>query len=348
MMRLKSFCAPAVVACAAGLITTAAMAQAPTAPASAPATPVSPLTVEGTSRANLEKEARAFVESYAAPTGKLGLLSRWNDPACVVVTGLAAEQAAQFKLQIEAVAKAVRAPVAPAKCSPNIEIVFTTQPQRYLDAAVAKSADILGDQGVKTVTRPIQAWYAAATIGLRARSAGPVDDDPPPAKASQMIARVPQERFGVTRGAEAARRCVDPGVAAHNPKMESHEVGSPTFVGDIPCLHSRFLNVLVVVDAAHMGDVSVDLTSDYLALVALSQPKPRSLDGCLALPSVLDLYAKDCPGREAPTGLTPADRAYLTGLYAADLTDVQLQQSAQSEIAGRMVKILDSGKPPAP
>ena len=91
-------------------------------------------------------------------------------------------------------------------------------------------------------------------------------------------------------------------MAAHNPKMESHEVGSPTFTGDIPCLHSLFLTVLVVVDVAHMGDVSVDLASDYLALLALSQPKPRSLDGCLALPSVLDLYAKDCPGREAPTG----------------------------------------------
>ncbi len=78
--------------------------------------------------------------------------------------------------------------------------------------------------------------------------------------------------------------------------------------------------------------------------MALSQPKPRSLDGCLALPSVLDLYAKDCAGREAPTGLTPADRAYLTGLYAADLTKVQFQQGAQSEIAGRMVKMLDKGK----
>ena len=141
-------------------------------------------------------------------------------------------------------------------------------------------------------------------------------------------------------------------MAAHNPRMATpafnastpSEVGTPYLVGDVPCQHSKFFNVLIVVDAAHMGDVSVDLASDYLALVALSQPKPRSLDGCLVLPSVLDLYAKGCPGRETPTGLTQADKAYLTGLYAADLTVVQFQQSEQSQIAGRMVKILDPGK----
>ena len=343
--------------CAVWLTASAAMAQAPPQPArpppaqaNAPSTPVSPLTVEGTPRKVLEKQTRDFVESYAAPTRKLGLLARWNDPACVAVSGLVAEQAAQFKTRIEAVAKAVKAPLAPPKCMPNIEIVFTTQPQRYLDAAAAKSPAILGDQGAKTVTRPIQAWYATGDEGLPAAAPGPMGD-PAPRNRFDMTGNTAQDRFKLTRGAAAARRCVDPGVAAHNPTLESpgfspvpDEVGAPQLVGDIPCQNSRFLNVLVVVDAAHMGDVSVDLASDYLALVALSQPKPRSLDGCLALPSVLDLYAKDCPGREAPTGLTPADQAYLTGLYAADLTQVQFGQGAKSEIAGRMVKILDKAK----
>lgn len=338
---------------------TASWAQAPPASspqpaqppqAKAPSTPVSPLTVEGTSRKVLEKQARDFVDAYAAPT-KLGHLARWSDdPACVAVTGLVPEQAAQFKTKIEAVAKAVRAPLAPPKCRPNVEIVFTNEPQRYVDAAAARNAKILGDQGPKTVTRPIQAWYAIDAAGVPARSTGPYDDPPPPPDAGKMIAHVAQERFDVNeargiRGSAAARRCVDPGVATHNPKMESHEVGAPTFVEDVPCLHSQLVNVLIVVDAAHMGDVSVDLTSDYLALVALSQPQPRSLDGCLALPSVLDLYAKDCPGREAPTGLSPADKAYLTGLYAADLTVVQFKrESDQAEIAGSMVNILDKAK----
>ena len=327
-------------------------AQTPPAQPGTPATPVSPLTVEGTPRKVLEQQAHDFVEAYAAPTRKLGLLARWNQPACVVVTGLVAEQAAQFKTRIEAVAKAVRAPVAPPKCMPNIEIVFTPQPQRYLDAAAAKSPVILGDRGAKTVTRPIQAWYATGDVGQPARAPGPAGD-PVPRHSYEMTNNTVQDRFNLTRGAEAPRRCVDPGATPHSPMFMSpgfssdpDEVSAPRWVGDAPCLHSLFLNVLIVVDAAHMGDVSADLASDYLALVALSQPQPRSLDGCLALPSVLDFYARDCPGREAPTGLTPADRAYLTGLYAADLTQVQFGQGAKSEIAGRMVKILDNGKTP--
>jgi hypothetical protein len=346
MRRLKSFCSRAALVCGAWLTATAAMAQAP-------ATPVSPLTVEGANRKALEKQAQAFAEAYGEPTAKLGVLARWTDPACVTVTGLIPEQGAQFRTRIEEVAKAVGAPVAPPKCTPNIEIVFTNQPQKYLDAASAKSPAILGNKGDKTVTRPIQAWYATEDSGLRARTAGPADDGPPPPSAAAMIAHVTQERFGVNeqrsyRGAGEARRCVDPGVAAHNTSMENHIVGSPTYVVDTPCPHSQFLNVLVVVDAAHMGDVSVDLTADYLALVALSQPKPRSLDGCLALPSVLDLYAKDCPGRDPPAGLTPADTAYLTGLYAADLTVVRLNtQTEQSDIAGRMVKIMTTAPKPA-
>jgi hypothetical protein len=350
-MRAAGFvCGAVLVALAvppASLAQTPAPSPSQTAQASpAPATPVSPLTVEGTSRKVLEQQARQFVDAYAQPTRKLGHLARWSDvAACVAVSGLVAEQAAQFKTRIEAEAKAVGAPVAPPKCPPNIEIVFTNQPQKYVDAAAARSPAILGEKGEKTVTRPIQAWYATDTAGLRARTAGPADDGPPPGSGLEMVGHVTAERFGVTRGAEAARRCVDPGVAAHNPRMVNHIVGSPTYAVDEACPHSLFLNVLIVVDAAHMGDVSVDLTSDYLTMVALSQPKPQSLDGCLALPSVLDLYAKDCPGREAPTGLTPADKAFLTGLYSADLTVVEFKQkSDQADIAGRMVKTLDKGK----
>jgi hypothetical protein len=130
------------------------------------------------------------------------------------------------------------------------------------------------------------------------------------------------DRFRVNQGAMAPRRCVD--------------ARSPT------CPHSAFLNVLVVVDAGHMGDISLDLTSDYVAMLALSQP--RSLDGCMVLSSVIDLYANACSGRDPPKGLTPADMAYLTSLYAADLTVAK--SSEQTDIAGRMVKILAAGKGP--
>jgi hypothetical protein len=55
--------------------------------------------------------------------------------------------------------------------------------------------------------------------------------------------------------------------------------------------------------------------------------------------SVIDLLAPSaCPGREPPDGLTPADAAYLTALYSADLEAKKVGE--QGEIAGRMAKIL--------
>lgn len=366
---------PALV-CAAWLTATTAMAQAspPTSPlsekpqaiqapsspkpASAPTT-VSPLTVEAQrNRAVLREQARGFVESYAAPTIKLGQYPRWYPqqvdltmlgdrsrmsasvikpvdvilPGCVSVTGVAPEQAAQIKGQVEKAARAVGAPLAPRKCTPNIEILFTTEPQRELDAIVARSPAILGYQGEKTVTHPIQGWYVTASLG----------EPPPPDRGlaqqgaivdtaqSKLVFDKESERIKDTLGVRTAehgrqgRLCVD--------------TSSPI------CSHAAFLNVLVIVDVGHMGDVSVDLTSDYVAMLALSQP--RSLDGCMALPSVIDLYAKDCPGRDPPSGLTSADMAYLTSLYVADLTVDKSRE--QSDIAGRMVEIiLSAAKQPS-
>jgi hypothetical protein len=333
------------LASAAWLAATTAMAQVPpsspaqsattsSAQAQAAPTSVSPLIVQApASRAVLEQQAHGFVQSHAAPTLKLGQFARWYDPACVMVTGLIAEQAAQFRTRVENVAKAVGERVAPSGCRPNIEIVFTTAPQPYIDAVAARSAEILGYGGVKTITRPIQAWYDTTTLGQPAPARGSElrTFEPPPRAtpdfASSLTARANSakiaERAVENRGHLAPMRCVD--------------TRSPT------CPHSGFLNVLEIVDAGHMGDVSVDVTADYIAMLALSQP--LSLDGCAALPSVIDLYAGGCSSRAPPSGLTPADMAYLTSLYAADLTVEK--SSEQSDIAGRMVKILATAKEPA-
>jgi hypothetical protein len=79
--------------------------------------------------------------------------------------------------------------------------------------------------------------------------------------------------------------------------------------------------------------------TDYVAMLALSQP--RSLDGCMTLASIIDLLAPaTCPGRDPPEGLTPADTAYLTALYASDpLANKAMQQSVMSaRMAGELAK----------
>ena len=77
--------------------------------------------------------------------------------------------------------------------------------------------------------------------------------------------------------------------------------------------------------------------SDYLSMLALAQIK--SLDGCAALPSVLDLMGRSCVGRETPDGLTSADAAYLTSLYSS-LICKPTSRFEMDEIALRMSTIL--------
>ena len=95
--------------------------------------------------------------------------------------------------------------------------------------------------------------------------------------------------------------------------------------------------MFIVADSKTLEGKDVGLVADDLVMLALSQPK--SLDGCTALPSVIDVFAKaPCPGRDPPDGLTPADAAYLTALYSADLEAGKAFELG--DISGRMAKIL--------
>ena len=277
----------------------------------------------------LQKQADGFVKSYAASTAKIDQIARWGEPVCVQVTGLTPDKAADIKARVEDVAKAVGQRALPAGCLPNIEIVFSTQPQRVLDNIAARREVLLGydhrfSKTLKTVSRPIQAWYVTATVGGGGPNAGAVFS------ASDSASDHPGSNGGVQ-------------VQIKERVMDDPDNEPPTGCGDShfsACLRSEFDNVLVVVDLGRTRDKSVGLVSDYVTMLALSQP--RSLDGCNGLPSVIDLFAPDCPGRSAPDGLTPADAAYLTSLYEADPEGNRA--SEQADIAGRMAKILVNAK----
>jgi hypothetical protein len=290
-----------ILICAAWLTATAAMAEAPATAA--------------------QTQSYSFVQSYAATTHRLEQIARWDGPICVQVTGLVPDKAALIKNRVEDVAKALGVKALGAGCASNIEIVFTTDPQKVIND-VAKRRDVLlgyehaSDKSLKTVTRPIQAWYVTATAG----GAGP--------NAGAMFA------FS-NNGANTPAVPIQPKLRV----VDDPDNTPPTGCGDSrfsSCLKSVFDNVLVVVDAGRAKDKNLGLISDYVAMVALSQP--RSADHCNVLPSVTELFAEACPGRAAPTELTPADAAYLTALYTADAEANGAGQ--RSDIARRMNRIL--------
>jgi hypothetical protein len=106
------------------------------------------------------------------------------------------------------------------------------------------------------------------------------------------------------------------------------------------CLQSELNNVLIVIDTSRLKGQTLGPLTDYLSMLALAQV--RSLDGCSALPSVIDRLGQSCSGRQAPDGLTPADAAFLTSLYAANLEANKPLE--QEEIAGRMSAMLTKAR----
>ena len=100
---------------------------------------------------------------------------------------------------------------------------------------------------------------------------------------------------------------------------------------------SSIINVLIVADITKVGGGEIGPVADYVAMLALSEP--ASLDGCNALPSILDLESPDCGSRARPDRLTDSDMAYLKGLYAADLgatTNSMQKESIATGMEGQL------------
>jgi hypothetical protein len=280
-------------------------------------TAVAPVTVQGAAPPKtVQRQTFDFVQKYAAtPNPEIEQITRWRDPVCVQVEGLQDAQAALIKARIADVAKSVGLPAARSSCGANVEILFTDQPQAMMDAVARRREQLLGyyhrhdHDRLKKVTRPIQAWYVTATLG---ESAYPTDP-PRPLEAVDDPDNLMPIGCGINHNFTA-------------------------------CLRSVLKNVLVVADKKALEGKDAGMLSDYLVMLTLAQPK--SLDGCGALPSVIDVLAKSaCGGRDAPDGLTASDAAYLTALYKADPEGKKM--TAESDIAGRMAKILVQANTPA-
>jgi hypothetical protein len=312
----------------------------PPADATRPATPLSSVTVQATTPAAVKQLSRTFVQALALRSGKIDQLPRWHRPVCVAVKGLVPDKANHVATRVEDVARAVGLKVEKPGCTSNIQILFTDQPQRMADTI---GEAYLGYHNrnettkIRTVTHPIQGWYATATAGAAGATglafsggtgtAGPSMSHGPDSPDTSTSAW--EANFGQSAGTQLSMNVVD-----------SPEHSAPTGCADSrfsSCMKSMFMNVIVIADAKAIEGKDTRAVADYVAMLAVSQPK--SLDGCNALPSVIDLLAKSaCPDRDPPVGMTAADSAYLAGLYASD--PEARTTSAEGDIAGRMAAIL--------
>src|ERR1700743_2054 len=136
------------------------------------------------------------------------------------------------------------------------------------------------------VTHPIQAWYSTVTIDVR----GGLHFD---------------------GGKIAGIGCVDFPKCRLNLSRASAFPVTGGRVGD--GLRSGFHDVIIVIDPGTLKGYEIGALADYIAFLALTQP--RSLDDCQQLPSILNLLASGCTGADTTGEMSESDLGYLKGVY---------------------------------
>jgi hypothetical protein len=275
-----------------GLVLVPSLAQAQAAHA-----PTESVTVTGTkSREVLQK----FVGSLAAPTRLAGKMARWGSGICPVTVGVPASFVTFINHRLKEIAVQAGAPLNErASCRPNIAIVFTPKPQALADDILKRQPALLGyadnreqEKKLASVTRPIKAWYMTATRDLR----GALEVDGVKIAGS---------------GLEVPFPCPPPATGMCSIQLPGAHAFSVTGsrLGD--GLRSELYNVIIVADPTKLASYEIGELSDYIAMLALTEP--ASQDACLDLPSILNLLTENCATKAS--ALTENDAAFLHGLY---------------------------------
>jgi hypothetical protein len=304
---------PSVLATLFGLCLTAGVHTAAAQPASsqppaeqAQSASLPPESILVTTTRPSDAAIKNFVETRAAPTRVVGNMALWRRGICPLTIGLGKTYAKYVTQRIRDVASAAGALVnADPGCRPNIEVVFTTQPQGFLDIVRKSGPAFLGyyDNSSKAdalakVTHPIQAWYITESVDFD----GAAQIDRGICNPSTVFNTLPLQMPADVRGGENNFLTLNLPCATL-----MHSSGSRLNNG----YDSGFYNVLIVAEPAKLLDYEVGALADYITMLALSQP--ASLESCQELPSISNLLAKDCTS--AASKLTDGDLAYLRALY---------------------------------
>jgi hypothetical protein len=302
-------------------------------------------------RHTLERELiPQFVKTRSVPTPAIEQLARWHDRVCPEVQGLPATYDEIVSRGIIGAAQAAGAPSAGVgkKCSGNITIIFTADPQQLVDSIAKEHSSLLGSgrrSGDTVFSHVMQVWYLTGTRQLNGGNNMPVNGmNSQGGKVSRPETAVMGMRVGGNVGQSGAAGLA-PGVAP--PESISNLTPDPAYGGGSAPgglagsrlsagLRSELLHVLIIVDARKLKGMSLETVSDYIALLSLT--RVGSLDACDRLPSILDLFAAACGERARPATLSEADSAFLQALYATTL-DGKLGIE-ESEVQGRMMAAL--------
>jgi hypothetical protein len=265
-----------------------------------------------TSRITLSLACALVLGAQApAPSNRLtGKMARWETGICPIAVGLRKEATQFITHRLKDVAAKIDAPVDQSpSCKPNIQIVFTTQPQALLDSIKKKQEAFLGyadttvqRQRLAAFKGPVQALYLTQTVDLRGKA--------------QIDSGKTSGNLEIDMPCDI---CMPPYFTMRIPGASAGAVTGSRALGD--GLRSTFHNVIIVAEPGKLVEHEMGALADYIALLALSQV--QLLEQCQNLPSIVNLLP---PGCERQAGLTAADMGYLRGLY---------HMNAEQQLAGQ-------------
>ena len=245
-----------------------------------------------------EEALQAFVRSYAVPAPVNGKMTRWKAPLCPVATGLPAEASKLVVDRVIQVAGIVGAPAAKSDtCKPNVDIVFTLDPQALLDEVRKTNPILLGyhdpaqQQRLATVTHPVQAWYTTQTVDNNGTTS--IDE------------RIRTRGAGFSTGAFGSKN-------AQSVSSDAN-VAHSTASRIVDSLSSELFHVIVVFDLAKIEGLSIGALSDYAAMLSMAQT--QAFETCQPLPSIANLVTPGCDSGLKAASLTANDLGFLHGLY---------------------------------
>jgi hypothetical protein len=266
--------------------------------------------------------AHDVIRSIALPSTLRGTIARWRYGLCPRTDGLSSRTLNNYvTARIREIASETGAPLAGEPCQPNMEVMFTDDPQAMLEAVHKANAAILGYHPAASVSHPVQAWYETGTTDIDGNTV--VDED-----VSGHIEIVGGGGFAASGGAYGAPAVQGP--------VNTFGIPHAYIQGwrGRPEVSSDILGVFIIADSRQTANFKLGPVADYLALLTLSQT--QAYDDCQVVPSIANLMAPNCDARLKPDQISASDIGFLRGLYKMDPgASLQVQQD---QIAGEMAK----------
>lgn len=231
-----------------------------------------------------------------------GFLPRWHQPLCLFQTGIADQAAgARFAARVAEVAQSVGAPVAKAGCDSNVVVAWTSDGPGLAKLLYRKRPRLLTD-----VVYDAKAEYLSSDAAVRWV---PRAELVPPIGAVAS-SQTPVQLGGAAGGSVNANVLHGEGASL---------IKEPVTAG----MHS----MLVIIDVDRAAGVSLDALADHVAMLALSGVPMGGRERQLtSSESILTLF--ESPANRTLSGLTAADREYLTTLYRINPNKQEWRQRA--------------------